>query len=209
MLTWKTQMWEKPRQPTDCRIHYEKGIQRWGYIEATTSCTRSSPHGGYNGGNDLSLSLTLSLYTHARQLLTTKMQQQHFMFALSHIYTHMTFGLFTHMAPRGPQEHIYICVPSNRLGGTPPGLRSSGSPKLPIRRDLFPNRHNAPLRGNSQEKHALLPTSKRPRRVYQQDPTKSPAKNREREWNGLGYEAAQRTLGVQDEFQNKRSSHTI
>ena len=86
-----------------------------------------------------SLTLTLSLYTHARQLLTTKMQQQHFMFALSHIYTHMTFGLFAHMAPRCPQEHIYICVPSNRLGGTSPGLRSSGSPKLPIRRDLFPN----------------------------------------------------------------------
>ena len=60
-----------------------------------------SPHDGYNGGNELSLSLSLSLYlclyTHA--LYNYKMFNN-FTFALSHIYTHMTFRLFTHMAPR-------------------------------------------------------------------------------------------------------------
>ena len=91
----------------------------------------------------LSLSLSpslclyrVTLYTHT----TTKVFNNLFVFALSHIYTHMTFGLFTHMAPRGSLGHIYIWVPSNRSSGLPPGLRSSGSPWLPIRRDLFPNK---------------------------------------------------------------------
>ena len=91
MLTWKTQQsWEKPRQPTSCRIHYEKGIQRRGYTEATSSLSLS-----------VSLSLSLSLYTRVIQL---QMFNNNFTFALSHIYTYMTFGLFTHMAPRGPQS---------------------------------------------------------------------------------------------------------
>ena len=34
--------------------------------------------------------------------------------ALSHIYTHMTFKLFTHIAPRGSLEHIHICIPFSR-----------------------------------------------------------------------------------------------
>ena len=61
MLTWKTQMWEKPWQPTDYRISLWEKIQRWGSTEATTSCPFSSPHGGYNEATT-SLSLTLTLY---------------------------------------------------------------------------------------------------------------------------------------------------
>ena len=34
----ETQMWEKPRQSTNCRIHYGRGVQQRGYTEATTSC---------------------------------------------------------------------------------------------------------------------------------------------------------------------------
>ena len=51
--------------------------------------------------------------------------------ALSHIYTHMTFGLFTHIAPGGYIEHIHISVPYNRSGRLPPGLQSSGSSHIP------------------------------------------------------------------------------
>ena len=37
-INMETQMWEKPRQSTNCRIHYGRGVQRRGYTEATTSC---------------------------------------------------------------------------------------------------------------------------------------------------------------------------
>ena len=76
----------------------------------------------------LSHSLSLCHYTQLRSIhiyAITPLQQKRF--ALSHIYTHMTFGLFTHMVPRGSLEHIHVCVPYNRSGGSPPGLRSSGS----------------------------------------------------------------------------------
>ena len=67
----ETQMWEKPRQPTDCRMITMREENNDGEsIEATTSCTPSSPHGGYNGGNDLSLSLSLSLTVHSYALFT-------------------------------------------------------------------------------------------------------------------------------------------
>ena len=29
ILTWKPKCGEKPRQPTSCRIHYERMLQRW------------------------------------------------------------------------------------------------------------------------------------------------------------------------------------
>ena len=56
--------------------------------------------GGYNGGNYLflSLSLTLYLYTRAIQLLYKSIQQHIKVCALSHIYTYMTFGLFTYLS---------------------------------------------------------------------------------------------------------------
>ena len=127
MSTWKTQIWEKPRQPTNCKkkSHYER-IAEMGHTDNdlllpffTTS--------GYNRGNDLFLSLSLSLYK-----VTLYINLLHTKLALSHIYTHMTFGLFTHIAPRGSLEHIHICIPSNRSGRLPPGLQSSGSSHFPF-----------------------------------------------------------------------------
>ena len=117
-----------------------RGRYNNGSTEATTSCASTSPHGGYNEATtSLSLSHALSVhsYTHYTHT-TTNCSTTNFTFALSHIYIHMTFGLFTLMAPRGPQEHIYTCVSFQSVGRITTGL--SGSPKLPIRRDLFPNK---------------------------------------------------------------------
>ena len=111
-------------------------------MEATTSCTSTSPHGGYNGGKNLFLSLTHSHSIHKSALYTynyKSVQQPQTIFALSHIYTHMTFGLFTHMAPRGSLERIHVCVPSNRLREVTTGPLVIRFFSRPIRRDLFPN----------------------------------------------------------------------
>ena len=122
----ETQMWENHGSPGTVKNHYERRIQQW----------------GKHRGNDLlhpffatrrlqwrqrSLSLSLSLYSYTHVVQLTMMFHTHNYFALSHIYTHMTFGLFTHMAPIGSLEHNHVCVPSNRSGRSPPGLRSSGS----------------------------------------------------------------------------------
>ena len=115
MFTWKTQQsWGKTTTAHKLQKITMRGIQRGENTEATTSCTPSSPHGGYNGGNNLFLShthtLTLLLYTGSRYSHnTTIMFHTSTVFALSHIYTHMTFKLFTHMAPRGSLEHIHMC----------------------------------------------------------------------------------------------------
>ena len=130
-------MWEKPRQSTNCRIHYGRGVQQRGYTEATTSCPllrhtrrlqlRQRPH---FLSLSLSLSLVLSLYTRAIQLLTTRVQQPkintNVLCPKSYLYIY-DFRV------------IYTCVPSNRSDGSEPGLGSSGYPYLLIRRDLFPN----------------------------------------------------------------------
>ena len=117
-----------------------RGLQRWG-TETTISCSLASPTGGYNRGNDLFLSHTLSNCTQLRSLTnihnsttTTNFNK----FALSHIYTNMTFGLFTHIAPGLSLEHIHICVPSNRSGRLLPGLQSSGSSHFPSGGTCFP-----------------------------------------------------------------------
>ena len=67
MLTWKTQIWEKPRQPTDCRISLCQDYTM-GHTEATTSCSLPSPLGGYNRGNNLFISLSLSNCTPLRSI---------------------------------------------------------------------------------------------------------------------------------------------
>ena len=113
-----------------------------GHTEATTSWSPASPLGSYNRGNDLfiSLSLSLSLTVHSYaqsqniQNFTTTPNR----FALSHIYTHMNFGLFTHIATGGSLEHIHISVPSNRSGRLPPGLQSSDSYHVPSGGTCFP-----------------------------------------------------------------------
>ena len=93
-------------------------LQQWG-TEATTSCSLASPPSGYNKGNNLFLSL--SLFSVCSCALNYRHNDNHTInytsltikFALGHIYTSMTFGLFTNMAPMGSLEHIYIYVPSS------------------------------------------------------------------------------------------------
>ena len=83
-----------------------------------------------------SLSLSHSLYTvthtmNIRNSTTTIYNK----FALSHIYTHMTFGLFTNIDPGGSLERIHICVPSSRSGEVTTGpsiIRFSSHPEGPV-----------------------------------------------------------------------------
>ena len=66
-----------------------------------------------------SFSLSLSLYTvtlYSHNTTSTTMFNLHNRVALSHIYTHMTFRLFTHIAPGSSQAHIHICVHFGREG---------------------------------------------------------------------------------------------
>ena len=104
-----------------------------GCTKATTPCTSTSPHGGYNGGNDLSvslsLSLTLSLSVQLRSIHTLTKVQQHTLisvFPKSYLYIY-DFWL------------IYISVPSNRSGRIGTGSSVIRFSLTSIRRDLFPN----------------------------------------------------------------------
>ena len=121
MLTWKTRIGKNHDSPQTAEIHYESKVTTRRGTEATTSLSPSSPHAAVTveATTSLSLSLThsltLSLYTHAIQQLYKSVQLYHF-FALSYIYTYMTFRLFKH-----------VSLPIGRDGSVP-GLRSSGSP---------------------------------------------------------------------------------
>ena len=120
MLAWKTQIWEKPRQPSDYKISlcedYNNGAQRQRPLApllrhqaVTTEATTYS---------------SLSLSVHGYALHHT------IKFALGYIYTNMTFGLFTNVAPVGSQEYIYIYVPSIR-GEVLTGPATSSSSHFP------------------------------------------------------------------------------
>ena len=106
----------------------------------------------------LSLSYDLSLLrTLTVQSLCARPSTPHNMFALSHIYTNMTFWLFTCIPPMGYQKQIYKYVPSSGerfsprlhhpalaglvhsvlIGSSLPGTRAGYS--YPIRRDRYPN----------------------------------------------------------------------
>ena len=120
VINVETQMWEKPRQSTNCRIHYGRGVQQRGYTEATTSCPllrhtrrlqlRQRPH---------TLSLSHVVFVHMRYTTTyNKSVQQQTLYVLcpkSYLYIY-EFRV------------IYTSVLSNRSDGSEPGLRSSGSP---------------------------------------------------------------------------------
>ena len=103
MLAWKTQIWGK-------KNHDSPQTAKYRYVRITTMGHR---------GNDLlppcfatrrlqqrqrplPLSHTLFLSVHIYALH----QQLPIKFALGHIYTNMTFGLFTNIAPVGSLEHI-------------------------------------------------------------------------------------------------------
>ena len=115
-----------------------RGIQRWG-TETTISCYLFFANRRLQQ-RQRPLSLSLSRCTQLRSLTNIRNTtlQHSIKFALSHIYTNMTFGLFTHIAPGGSLEHIHICVPSSRSGRLPPGLQSSGSSHVPSGGTCFP-----------------------------------------------------------------------
>ena len=94
MLTWKTRMWEKPQQPTSCRIHSERRLPLAPLLchaavttEATTSLSLSRCHTLY------SYTLYTNYYKSVQQLAK--------MFALSHIYTYDFRAIYTY-GPKGP-----------------------------------------------------------------------------------------------------------
>ena len=84
----------------------------------------SSPHAAVTVEATTSLSLSLSVSIHTRYTITYKKRINNVLCPKSYLYIY-DFRV------------IYTCVPSNRSDGSEPGLRSSGSPYLSIRRDLF------------------------------------------------------------------------
>ena len=135
-LTWKTQMGKKkPRQSTNCRIHYMWEEYNSGSTRATISC--ASPFatcGGYKWRQlPLCLSLSLSLSISARARYTTTLQ----------MYQQLT--LHIHAENVCPKSYLYIYdfwviytnVNTNRSDRSVPVLGSAGSLCLPSRGTCF------------------------------------------------------------------------
>ena len=108
----ETQMWEKPRQPTDCRKSlWEEDTESWRSTEATTSCLLPSPHGGYNEATtSLSLSHALSVHSYTRYAhTTTNVQQQLYVCPKSYLYTYDFRAIYTY-GPKGlTRTHLRMC----------------------------------------------------------------------------------------------------
>ena len=102
MLTWKTRIGKNHGSPQTAEIHYESKVTTMRCTEATTSCSPSSPHAAVTIEATSSLSLTLfhavSVHTRYTTNFTNVSTTTSKMLALSHIYTYMTFGLFTHVS---------------------------------------------------------------------------------------------------------------
>ena len=137
MLTWKTH--------NDGKNHGNPQAAKYTMREKITAMEAQgqrplapplfATRDGYNGGNYLFLSLSLShtlyLWTHTIQPLYKSVQQHLKVCAVSHIYTYMTFGLFTYLSfPIGRTDR-------NRIIGT--GSLVFRFSLTSIRRDLFPN----------------------------------------------------------------------
>jgi hypothetical protein len=113
ILTWKTLRGKNHESPQTPNYHSVRRIQQGAQrqqplahnlrLAAVTTETQSL----YIA---LSLSLSLTHYTEVTPITLSSS----FEFALGHIYTNMTFRLFTYIAPVGSLEHIYIYVPSIR-----------------------------------------------------------------------------------------------
>ena len=102
---------EKPRESTDSKLSLYHNDYNSELTEATTSCSRSSPQAAVTTEATTSSSLSLSLYTVTRyNLAQTRMTTTPNKFALSHIYTNMTFRLFTNIASMNSQKtYLRIC----------------------------------------------------------------------------------------------------
>ena len=136
MLAWKTQIWEKPRQPSDCKISLCQIFTMMGHRDndllLPCFATRRLEQ------RQRPLPLSLSLCTLLRSTSTLYIQPTN-KISLGHIYTNMTFGLFTNVAPVGSMEtYLHICPFHPRRGSYRACTIRFFS--LPIRRDLFPNK---------------------------------------------------------------------
>ena len=77
MFTWKPKCGKNHGSPQTAEYTMREDYNDES-IEAMTSCASTSPHGGYNGGNDLFLSLSHSHYavTLCTLITTQNVQQQ-------------------------------------------------------------------------------------------------------------------------------------
>ena len=112
MLMWKTQMWEKPRQPTDCRKSLCENYNDGETQRQRPLAPPSSPHGGYNRGNDLFFSLTplsihrFSLFTHN---ITIMFNNINCFYPKSYLYTYDFRTIYTY-GPKGlTRTHSHMC----------------------------------------------------------------------------------------------------
>ena len=120
MFTWKTQTKGKNHgSPQAANYHYAR-MYNSEFTEATTSCSRSSPQVAVTTEAATSFSLSLSIHCYVLSLLLAPTRENdnnnsYYMFALSHIYTNLTFRQFTNIALMGSQKHIYEYVSSSGL----------------------------------------------------------------------------------------------
>ena len=68
MLAWKTLIWEKTTAAHGLQNITMRGNTEMGHKDNDLSCSLASPHGGYNRGNNLFLSHTLSLCIQLRSI---------------------------------------------------------------------------------------------------------------------------------------------
>ena len=110
----ETQMWEKPRQPTSCRIHYERRLQRWKhrgndllhlYFATRWLQWRQRPL-----SLSLSLSHSVSIHSYALYTYNYKSVQQHKLFCpKSYLYTYDFRAIYTY-GPKGlTRTHSRMC----------------------------------------------------------------------------------------------------
>ena len=113
MLTWKPKCGTNHGSPQTAENHYERRKQQWESTKATTSCTPSSPHGGYNEGNDLSLTIhSHMLFTYNATTSTNCFCPKSYLYTYDFraIYTYGPKGLtrtHSHMCPFQPAEEGY------------------------------------------------------------------------------------------------------
>ena len=133
ILTWKTHYGGKNHgSPQTAEYTMMRRIQRWEHKGNDLLHPLSSPHVAVTTRRQLPLSLSLTLCTTTLYQISTTSQPLK-VCALSHIYTYMTFGLFTQMStPIGRTDR-------NRFWDH---IRFSLSS---IRRDMFPNNTLLPL----------------------------------------------------------------
>ena len=131
MLTWKPKCGKNHGSPQTVENHYERRKQQWESTEATTSCTPSSPHTAVTMRQrplSLSHSLSLSVTIHSYALFTYNATTTILIKVCpkSYLYTYDIQTIYIY-GPKGlTRTHLHMC-PFQPVGGSPLGLRSSGS----------------------------------------------------------------------------------